>query len=59
MVNHTLARLTSAILRKVKFEIASEKTGLNGTLSKVGIKASASDIVGKLVFWLFMPVFIS
>ncbi len=57
-VSLALARLTSAILRKVKFEIASEKTGLNGTLSKVGIKASASDIVGKLVFWLFMLTFL-
>ena len=49
-----LARLTTTILRKVKFETASEKTGLDGTLSRVGIKSSASEIVGKLVFWLFM-----
>ncbi len=49
-----LARITTAILTKVKFEVASEKTGLNGTLARVGIKSSASEIVGKLVFWLFM-----
>ena len=58
IVSKVLARITVAVLRKVRFELASERTGLSATLSNVGIKASASQIVGKLVFWLFMLTFL-
>lgn len=58
LISKGLAKITTTILRKVRFEIASEKIGLGATLSKVGIKTSASEIVGKLVFWLFMLTFL-
>ena len=58
IISKVLARITTTVLRKVQFEVASEKTGLSSTLSAVGIKSSASQIVGKLVFWLFMLTFL-
>ena len=40
------------------FDTASEKTGLRETMQNVGIELSASHVVGKLVFWLFMLTFL-
>jgi len=57
-VSKLLGRLTTTVLQKVKFETASERVGLNETLTRVGIAATASEIVGKLVFWLFMLTFL-
>ncbi len=58
LISKGLAKITVAVLTKAHFETASNRTGLGATLSKVGIKASASEIVGKLVFWLFMLTFL-
>ena len=57
-ISKLLGRLTTTVLQKVKFETASERVGLNETLTRVGIAATASEIVGKLVFWLFMLTFL-
>lgn len=57
-VSKLIARLVTTVLHKVKFETASEKIGLSSTLAKVGINTSASQIVGTLVFWLFMLTFL-
>jgi small-conductance mechanosensitive channel len=58
IVSKLLQRAATAILRRLRFDVASEKTGLEETMQKVGIKISASQVVGKLVFWLFMLTFL-
>ncbi len=57
-ISKVLQRTATAILSRMKFDVASEKTGLQETMQTVGIKASASQVVGKLVFWLFMLTFL-
>jgi len=47
-----------AILDRVRFDKAGEKTGLNDAMQKVGIKRTASEIVGVLIFWFFMLTFL-
>ena len=46
------------MLKRVRFDTASEKTGLSEAMQKVGIRRSASEIVGVLVFWFLMLTFL-
>jgi hypothetical protein len=57
IVSKLLQRTATAILRRLHFDKASEKTGLNDTFKKVGIRRTASEIVGAVVFWLYMLMF--
>ena len=58
VVSKVLERVATAVLKRVRFDKASEKTGLTETIARVGIKRTASEIVGVLVFWLFMLTFL-
>ena len=58
IVSKLLQRAATAILKRLRFDTASEKTGLQETMQKVGLKSTASQVVGKLVFWLFMLTFL-
>ena len=57
-VSKLLQRLATGVLKRVRLDKASEKTGLNETMERVGIQRTASEIVGVLVFWLFMLTFL-
>ncbi len=58
LVSKLLQRLATAILRRIRFDNAGEKTGLSETLKTVGIQKTPSEIVGVLVFWFFMLTFL-
>ncbi len=58
LISKGLSKVTTTVLEKAHFETASERIGLGPTLSRVGIKSSASEILGRLVFWLFMLTFL-
>ena len=57
-VSRLLKVIVSAFLRKVRIDSASERVGIKDTLEKTGIKITASEIMGKIVFWVFMLTFI-
>lgn len=57
-VSKLLQKIATGVLRKARFDDGSEKVGLQNTLQKVGIRSTASEIVGKIVFWLFMLTFL-
>ena len=57
-VSKLLKVIVSTFLRKVQIDVASEKVGIKETLSKTGITITPSEIVGKIVFWIFMLTFI-
>lgn len=58
IISRLLKSFVVALLERLKFETASEKIGLTETLTRVGIKQSASEIMGVLVFWLIMLTFL-
>ena len=58
IVSKLLQRLATVVLQRVRFDKASEKTGLTGTMEKIGVKKTASEIVGIVVFWIFMLTFL-
>lgn len=49
-----LRRLTAAVLRRIGFDEAGRRIGLRTALDRAGVAAAASDVVGTLVFWLFL-----
>jgi len=57
-VSKLLKVVVSTFLRKIRIDVASEKVGIKETLSKTGITTNSSEIVGKMVFWIFMLTFI-
>ena len=54
VVSKGLQRFASGLLKKLHFDTASEKAGLGESLSSIGVKLTPSEMVGKLVFRLFM-----
>lgn len=57
-VSKLLKVIVSTFLRKVRIDVASEKVGIKDTLNKTGITITPSEIVGKIVFWIFMLTFV-
>ena len=57
-VSKLLKVIVSTFLRKIRIDVASEKVGIKETLNKTGITTTSSEIVGKMVFWIFMLTFI-
>ncbi len=57
-VSKLLQRIAAAILRRIGFDTASQRIGVRDMLDRAGIVTTASAIVGKLVFWLFMLTFL-
>ncbi len=48
----------SKLLRKVEIDRLSEKTGIAQILERGGIQANMSHIVGQMIFWLLMLLFL-
>ena len=42
------------ILRAVKFNDLADKVGINGFMSKAGLKSDASGMLGKMGYWMIM-----
>jgi small-conductance mechanosensitive channel len=58
LVSKVLQWTAAAVLKRIRFDRAAEKTGLSESMGKIGIKRTASEIVGLLVFWFFMLTFV-
>ncbi len=54
IVSKALQRFACGVLKRLRFDTASERAGLAESLGSIGVKLTPSDLVGKLVFWLFM-----
>ncbi len=48
-----LAKLVTNILRKIRFNEATEKAGLTRFLQSAGVRQDASSIMGEIVKWFF------
>ncbi len=42
------------VLRAVKFNDVADKVGINGFMSKAGLKSDASGLMGKMGYWMVM-----
>lgn len=54
IVAKIVKRVLVEVLRAVKFNDVADKVGINGTLSKAGLKSDASGMMGKLGYWMVM-----
>lgn len=57
-VSSLLRRLSTALLRRVGLDDATRRVGVRGGLDRAGIRSGVSEILGTLVFWLFMLTFL-
>ena len=53
-----VARMISTLAEKVGLQTAAERSGLAGSMSHMGIKRNVPSIVGAIVFWLLLCVFL-
>lgn len=62
VIGYLVSKMVSFILvrglTKAGFNKLSDKVGITSTLVRASVTSSASDIVGKLVFWIIMLTFI-
>jgi small-conductance mechanosensitive channel len=54
-----LDRLATALCQSVGLQTGAERTGLAASMKQVGITASVPTIVGKIVFWVTLSVFLT
>jgi small-conductance mechanosensitive channel len=57
-VSAVLRRLSRGLLRRMGLDEATRRIGVRGSLDRAGIRTSVSDLLGTLVFWLFMLTFV-
>lgn len=53
-----LRHFVIAILRRVGFDSASSRVGLNRILEQSGVQVTAAEVVGHVTFWLLMLTFL-
>jgi hypothetical protein len=58
-VARVLDRAVSALCHSLGLQKAAERGGLVGSMKQVGITKSLPEIIGRVVFWLMMCVFLS
>lgn len=58
VVSRLLQKLGTALLQRVGFDRVSARVGLEDILARGNVHATASEIVGHVVFWLFMLTFL-
>ncbi|MGE0824442.1 MAG: mechanosensitive ion channel domain-containing protein [Candidatus Binatia bacterium] len=58
LVSRGLQKIATLIFQKLGFDSLSVRVGLAGILQRTGIYITASVILGRLVFWLFMLTFL-
>jgi small-conductance mechanosensitive channel len=59
VVSHVLARAATALSDAIGLQTAAERSGLASSMKQVGIRRSVSAIVGQIVFWLTMCLFLT
>ena len=59
IVAHVLDRFATALSQSLGLETAAERSGLMTSMKQVGIRRSVPSIVGQIVFWLIMCVFVT
>ena len=59
LVAKILDRAVSALSESIGLQTAAERSGLAGSMKQVGIHRSVSWIVGRMVFWLTLCVFLT
>ena len=52
-------RFATALSERVGLQTAAERSGLTASMKQVGIDRSVASIVGRIVFWLLMCVFLT
>jgi hypothetical protein len=52
-------RVIAALSERIGLQIAAERSGLAGSMKQVGIQQNVSWILGQIVFWLLMSVFLT
>lgn len=58
VVARLVARTVSALGERIGLQHAAERSGLIGSMQNVGIQSSLPAIVGQIIFWLLMCVFL-
>lgn len=58
VVAHVLGRVSAALAERLGFQKAAERSGLAESMRDVGIRRTVPAIVGQIVFWLLMCVFL-
>jgi small-conductance mechanosensitive channel len=58
LIARIVARAITVLSKKIGLEIAAERSGLADSMQHMGIKRNVPAIVGTIVFWLLMCVFI-
>ncbi len=58
LIGYIIAKIVKGILvrvlRAVKFNDVADKVGINGFMSKAGLKSDASGLMGKMGYWMVM-----
>ena len=49
-----IKRVLTEVLRKIKFNDVADKVGVNGFMSKAGLKSDASGMMGSMGYWMVM-----
>ncbi len=58
-VAKVLDRAIAALCHSLGLQSAAERTGLSDSMKQVGIASSVPNVVGRIVFWLTMCIFLS
>ena len=58
IVAKILQRVATAVLSRIRFDTLCEKTGLRDTMRQVGLTMAPSSIVGRIVFYVLMLMFL-
>jgi hypothetical protein len=58
LISRLAAALAERLLRQVGFDRAMRHVGVSMTLERAGLAASASRIIGRLVFWMLLLTFL-
>ena len=58
LIARIVARAITVLSQKIGLQIAAERSGLADSMQHMGIKRNVPAIVGMIVFWLLMCVFI-
>ena len=59
IVAHVLDKFATALSQSLGLETAAERSGMRTSMKQVGINRSVPAIVGQIVFWLTMCVFVA
>ncbi len=59
VVARIAGRFSQAVAEAIGLETAAQRSGLQASMQQVGIRRSVSWIVGQMVFWLLMSVFLT